>query len=54
MICGASGTMTEDQPEHLTSTEARAGSASKVNRIVLFTSLILIVVAFAIILFIAR
>ena len=46
--------MTEEQPEHLTTTEARAGSASKVNRIVLFASLFLVVVAFAIILFIAR
>lgn len=46
--------MTEEQPEHLTTTEARAGSASKVNRIVLFSSLFLVVVAFAIILFIAR
>ena len=36
--------MTEEQPEHLTTTEARAGSASKVNRIVLFSSLFLVVV----------
>lgn len=46
--------MNEDQLEHLTTTEARAGSASKVNRIVLVASLSLIIVAFAIILFIAR
>ena len=46
--------MSDDQPEHLTTTEARAGSRSPVNRIVLFASLILVVAAFAIILFIYR
>jgi len=44
-----------DQPEeHLTTTEARAGNSSSVNRVVLFGGLVAVVVIFAIILFVAR
>ena len=43
-----------DQPEHLTTTEARAGSTTGVTRVVLFGGLFLVVVAFALILFVAR
>ncbi len=46
--------MSDERPEHLTTTEARAGNRNPVNRVVLIASLILVVVAFAIILFIAR
>ena len=47
------GNMNE-QPEHLTGTEARAGNRNPVNRVVLGVSLVLIVVIFAVILFVAR
>ena len=44
-----------DQPEeHLTTTEARAGTGSKVNRVVLYVSMVAIVIIFAVILFVAR
>ena len=44
-----------DQPEeHLTTTEARAGNSSPVNRVALFGGLIAVVVIFAVILFVAR
>ena len=44
-----------DQPEeHLTTTEARAGTGSNVNRVVLYASMAAVVVIFAIILFVAR
>ncbi len=46
--------MTDQTPEHLTTTEARAGNRNPVNRIVLGVSLVLIVVIFAAILFVAR
>ena len=46
--------MTDETPEHLTTTEARAGSRNPVNRVVLIVSLVLIVVIFAVILFVAR
>ena len=46
--------MTDDTPEHLTSTEARAGNRNPVNRVVLTVSLVLIVAIFAVILFVAR
>ena len=46
--------MTDQTPEHLTTTEARAGTRTPVNRIVLGVSLVLIVVIFAVILFVAR
>ena len=40
--------------EHVTTTEARAGSRNPVNRVVLFASLGLIVVIFAVILWVYR
>lgn len=43
-----------DEPERLTKTEARAGSTPGVARNVLTYGLILVVVLFAIILFVAR
>ena len=44
-----------DQPEeHLTTTEARAGNSSPVNRVALFGGLIAVVLIFAVILFVAR
>ena len=46
--------MTDETPEHLTTTEARAGTRNPVNRVVLTVSLVLIVVIFAVILFVAR
>jgi hypothetical protein len=42
-----------EQPEHLTTTEVRAGSTPHVTRYVLGVGLLLVVVIFAIILFIA-
>lgn len=36
-----------DQPEHLTTTEARAGSSTHVTRVVLGVGLLLVVVIFA-------
>ena len=45
--------MVDDIPEHLTKTEARAGSTPGVARNVLIFGLILVVAAFALILFIA-
>ncbi len=39
-----------EQPEHVTTTEARAGNRNPVNRVVLFVSLVLIVAVFAVIL----
>ena len=46
--------MNDETPEHLTTTEARAGNRNPVNRVVLAASLLLIVVIFAALLFIAR
>lgn len=46
--------MTDETPEHLTTTEARAGSRNPVNRVVLTISLVLIVAIFAVLLFVAR
>ena len=46
--------MTDETPEHLTTTEARAGTRNPINRVVLIVSLVLIVVIFAVILFVAR
>ena len=44
-----------DQPEeHLTTTEARAGNSSPVNRVALFGGLGAVIIIFALILFIAR
>jgi hypothetical protein len=45
--------MADDTPEHLTGTEARAGSKTGVNRVALFGGLGLVIVIFAIILFVA-
>ncbi|MCY7397474.1 MAG: hypothetical protein LH466_01370 [Sphingomonas bacterium] len=43
-----------DVPEHLTTTEARAGATPHVARYVLGVGLVLVVVIFAVILFVAR
>ena len=43
--------MADEQPEHVTTTEARAGSTQHMTRYVLSIGMILIVVLFAIILF---
>ncbi|MEG3153415.1 hypothetical protein [Sphingomonas sp. RB1R13] len=43
-----------DEPEELTTTEARAGSTPGVARNVLAYGLILVVIIFAVILFVAR
>ena len=43
-----------EQPEHLTTTEARAGNSSSVNRVVLYVGLALVVVIFGVLLFVAR
>ena len=45
--------MADDTPEHLTGTEARAGTKTGVNRVALFGGLGLVIVIFAIILFVA-
>ena len=42
-----------DPTEHVTTTEARAGTRNPVNRVVLVASLILIVAIFAVILLVA-
>jgi hypothetical protein len=41
-----------DGPEHITTTEARAGTTPKMTRYVLGWGLVLVVIAFALILFI--
>jgi hypothetical protein len=46
--------MTNGSPEHLTTTEARAGTTPHVTRVVLGVSLLLVIGIFALILFIAR
>ena len=43
-----------ESPEHLTKTEARAGVTPHMTRIVLGVGLLLVVVIFAVILFVAR
>ncbi len=43
-----------DAPEHVTMTEARAGTTPHVARYVLGVGLVLVVVIFAVILFVAR
>ena len=45
--------MSEEQPEHLTTTEARAGSTPHMTRYVLGIGLALVIVLFAFILFAA-
>ena len=46
--------MTDVRPEHLTSTEARAGVTPHMTRVVLGVGLLLVIALFALILFIAR
>ena len=46
--------MINGSPEHLTTTEARAGTTPHVTRVVLGVSLLLVIGIFALILFIAR
>ena len=46
--------MADQREEHLTTTEARAGNSSPVNRVVLYASMGAIIVIFALILFFAR
>ena len=46
--------MTNGSPEHLTTTEARAGTTPHVTRVVLGGGLLLVIGIFALILFIAR
>ena len=46
--------MTDETPEHLTATEARAGATPHVTRVVLGVGLLLVISIFALILFIAR
>jgi hypothetical protein len=46
--------MTNGSPEHLTTTEARAGATPHVTRVVLGVGLLLVIGIFALILFIAR
>ena len=45
--------MTDDRPEHLSTTEARAGATPHVTRYVLGVGLVLVVVIFAVILLLA-
>ena len=45
--------MADETPEHVTTTEARAGSTPHVTRYVLFVGTGLVIVAFAIILLVA-
>ena len=45
--------MPDDAPEHLTTTEARAGATPHVTRYVLGVGLVLVVVIFAVILLLA-
>lgn len=46
--------MNDETPEHLTGTEARAGTSPGTARVALVGGLVLVVIIFAIILFIAR
>jgi hypothetical protein len=46
--------MTDESPEHLTTTEARAGTTPHVTRVVLGVGLALVVAIFALLLFVAR
>jgi hypothetical protein len=46
--------MTNSTPEHLTTTEARAGTTPRVTRVVLGVGLLLVIGLFALILFLAR
>jgi hypothetical protein len=46
--------MTNGTPEHLSTTEARAGATPHVTRVVLGVGLLLVISMFALILFLAR
>ena len=46
--------MSNGTPEHLTTTEARAGTTPHVTRVVLGVGLLLVIGIFALILFLAR
>jgi hypothetical protein len=46
--------MTDGTPEHLTTTEARAGTTPHVTRVVLGVGLLLIIAIFALLLSLAR
>ena len=46
--------MTNGTPEHLTTTQARAGTTPHVTRVVLGVGLLLVIGIFALILFLAR
>ena len=46
--------MADEQPEHLTTTQARAGTTPHVTRVVLGVGLLLVIAIFALILFVAR
>ena len=46
--------MTDEMPERLTATEARAGATPHVTRVVLGVGLLLVIGLFALILFIGR
>ena len=48
------GDCMNDMPEHLTTTEARAGATPHVARYVLGVGLLLVVAIFALLLFVAR
>ena len=43
-----------DEPEHLSTTDARAGSTPHMTRYILIWGLLLVIVAFAILLFVWR
>ena len=48
------GNLMNEQPEHLTKTEARAGTTPHMTRYVLGVGLVLVIVIFSVILFVAR
>jgi hypothetical protein len=52
-LCEAGPAM-DDQPEHISTTDARAGSTPHMTRYILVWGLILVVIAFIIILFVWR
>jgi hypothetical protein len=53
-ICGTENSIMSEEQEHLTKTEARAGSTPGVARNVLTYGLVLVIAMFALILFINR
>ncbi len=46
--------MADEPEEHLTTTEARAGNSSSVNRVALYAGMAMVIVIFAVILFVMR